>query len=1073
MTKEIDKSLGDEKTRAGKERAGGGEDTAKSIGDSQTNLGGLGSELAGLEEELELVDLSARYEIEGTIGQGGMGEVLLATDRRLKRKVAIKRVRGELARNKAALGRFLTEARAVAALAHNNIVQLYDYGRDAQGPFMVMEYVDGGSLLEKCRSGPLPLEQAVELTSQVCDGLARAHDAGIIHRDIKPANILLTKDGTAKLTDFGLAKAESTDASLTITGAVLGTLDFMPPEQRRDVTQTDARSDLWSLAATLYQMVTGESPKVIRINRVPSELREALDKALEEAKEARFQSARELKESLRGCLIGEAVPRLELGSCPSCGTRNETSRRFCKKCALPLLVSCLGCQEKISLWEEVCDQCGAKQGPLLEQRKEAMAAERATAERLLGEYDFDGAVEIAKRLSEESDPRLWQLRGWSGKFGNQIEATRLEQLARAEQLVAEAMAHEQASDYPAAIHALEQIPRSLSELKQFGQRESAAQILQRVQSLQAECRRLEKLIKDRIASRQLNGLEVEVERLLRLRPDKSDAVRLREKLLEREAKLSQTRDEAFTAARKLAERHDYEAALRELARIDDYVIKGPQQQLRDELQTKLYKLQQLQEQINGGLANKKYAGLLVLVEQYLELRPEEQSMLSMREQLKARDLNNEAAVQSVVDNARALRTQGDFAGAIGLLAKIPAELESIASHDLLRDCSELAELRQPAIEGLQQCLAKVKSPLSSKSIRQKAIEGLQRGLASSQFPPLLTGVSAYRDRIAGTEIVDEEFKQLLQQCQRVIVEYERNEAQRKKFNQQVKIGAVAAGVVLLLGVVSYFVIGSSMRLAAVKQALAAGDYEAVLRLDASKLPAEALLKLAPLKNSIGLKLKLLPAGTFTMCDGDGTPHQVTLTRPFYLGVYEVTQEQYERVTGQDPSNFKGARNPVEEVSLEDAAEFCRKLSALPEEKAAGRVYRLPTEAEWEYACRAGSTTRYSFGDNDSKLGDHAWFYENSGSKTHPVGEKQPNVWGLYDMHGNVWEWCSDWYGDYPKGAVSDPVGPSKGSSRVFRGGSWDYVAAFCRSANRNWSLPSYRFSNGGFRVALSSPEISK
>jgi formylglycine-generating enzyme required for sulfatase activity len=165
--------------------------------------------------------------------------------------------------------------------------------------------------------------------------------------------------------------------------------------------------------------------------------------------------------------------------------------------------------------------------------------------------------------------------------------------------------------------------------------------------------------------------------------------------------------------------------------------------------------------------------------------------------------------------------------------------------------------------------------------------------------------------------------------------------------------------------------------------------------------------------------------------------------------------------------------PVEQVSWEDAVEFCKKLSDLPEEKAAGRVYRLPTEAEWEYACRAGSKTAYSFGESSESLGDYTYFQGNSNGQTHPVGEKKANAWGLHDMHGNVWEWCSDWYGEYPKGAVSDPVGPREGSCRVLRGGSWYGGAALCRSAYRYWLIPSYRLDDFGFRVALSPSGIPK
>jgi len=223
--------------------------------------------------------------------------------------------------------------------------------------------------------------------------------------------------------------------------------------------------------------------------------------------------------------------------------------------------------------------------------------------------------------------------------------------------------------------------------------------------------------------------------------------------------------------------------------------------------------------------------------------------------------------------------------------------------------------------------------------------------------------------------------------------------------------------------------------------------------------------------SIGMEFKLIPAGTFTMGDASGlnneTPHEVTLTKPFKMGVHEVTQDQYEQVMGVNPSEYKGADNPVETVSWEDAVEFCRKLSELPAEKEAGNVYRLPTEAEWEYACRARTTTKFSFGDDESDSDDYGWYSENSDQKTHPVGSKLPNAWGLYDMHGNVWEWCQDWEEDYPSGSVTDPSGATSGSYRVFRGGSWDFTAGFCRSALRYGYVPSYRDYDFGFRVSLS------
>ena len=252
-------------------------------------------------DDVEFEDLNSRYKVEGALGRGGMGEVLLAVDTRLDRKVAIKRIIGEAACSKTAVDRFLNEAKSIAAINHPNIVQIYDYGRAKDGPFIIIEYVDGRSLLDRCRDGAISPEEAVDLTCQLCDGLSRAHDQGIVHRDIKPANVLLTKNGVPKLTDFGLAKTDVADHQMTVAGSVLGTPDFMPPEQRRDATEVDSRSDLWSLAATLYQMVTGRSPKIIRFDLLPENITSVLGKALEESKDDRFQTIIEFRDALRDC----------------------------------------------------------------------------------------------------------------------------------------------------------------------------------------------------------------------------------------------------------------------------------------------------------------------------------------------------------------------------------------------------------------------------------------------------------------------------------------------------------------------------------------------------------------------------------------------------------------------------------------------------------------------------------------------------------------------------------------------------------------------------------------------------
>ncbi|MDA1016282.1 MAG: SUMF1/EgtB/PvdO family nonheme iron enzyme [Planctomycetota bacterium] len=207
-------------------------------------------------------------------------------------------------------------------------------------------------------------------------------------------------------------------------------------------------------------------------------------------------------------------------------------------------------------------------------------------------------------------------------------------------------------------------------------------------------------------------------------------------------------------------------------------------------------------------------------------------------------------------------------------------------------------------------------------------------------------------------------------------------------------------------------------------------------------------------------------------------HRVVITQPFLLGKYAVTQAEYEAVMGKNPSQFTGNnRQPVENVSWLDAVEFCNRLSDQHglanyyQRKGddvtgeGGEGFRLPTEAEWEYACRAGTSTRYNLGDAESDLKRAGWYGANAGKTTHPVGEKEPNSWGLFDMHGNVYEWCWDWFANYEQSPTDDPRGPARASFRAYRGGSWSDSAQGCRSASRGRITPSNRYSDLGFRLA--------
>jgi formylglycine-generating enzyme required for sulfatase activity len=283
-------------------------------------------------------------------------------------------------------------------------------------------------------------------------------------------------------------------------------------------------------------------------------------------------------------------------------------------------------------------------------------------------------------------------------------------------------------------------------------------------------------------------------------------------------------------------------------------------------------------------------------------------------------------------------------------------------------------------------------------------------------------------------------------------------------NQRLAAGAIA--VAALLGV-AWFTNVQAEAQKKLMAGIARARAEAWKQPHGSRAGEERVFEIAE-----GVKLMMcwIPAGEFVMGsskDRAATPHTVQITKGFWLSQTEVTQAQWQALMSNDPSSFKGDFLPVESVSWYDicgnearTGGFLGKLNQL---QSNGGRFDLPTEAQWEYACRAGNTC-----DDDSDLGAKAWYSDNSGERTHPVSRKKANAWGLHDMQGNVWEWCSDWKADYSTSAVFDPTGPSSGSSRVFRGGGWVNNIYYCSVSIRNDYYPSDRYYYIGFRVARSS-----
>ena len=812
-----EQSLGDGATM-------GGDTAAHSLGD-QSTFGDANVDDELFDDGMELVDLSTRYTEESVLGKGGMGEVILATDTRLGRKVAIKRILGKAARSKTAVARFLTEAKSMAELSHPNIVQIYDYGRATDGPFLIMECVQGGSLLGNCKAGPIELDEAVNIFGQLCDGLAKAHAAGIIHRDIKPANVLMTEDGVPKLTDFGLAKDDTADTGMTMEGAVIGTLDFMPPEQRQAAELTDHRSDLWSLAATFYQMLTGKSPKVINISAITPELQSVVAKALEESKDERFQSALEMKEAvLQAATAGLNASRdLGEGECPNCGTTNPSDRKFCRntECASSLEVDCLSCKTAMPMWEGVCGSCGTKQDSLIEEAKEGLQRKHDEAEQFLNELKFTDALKAASVIGEQNDLRLQQFTAWHEEFSARLESSRTSEHARLGELLREAHAHEQAYDYEAGLQTLTQVAPSLKQTTVTGSEGTAEEITKRLTTKQSRLKELEGIVRERVTKRQITGLLPIVNELLVLKPDRPEVQKLNAQLEKRGADLLVVRDAAINKATQQLGDQQYAEAVATLNTVSAEVSSEQLENLKTKARDLLKQLNGLRETIHTAVSGNQLKGLLPVVLECLILKADQDDLVKLKQDLIDHEAKMDARNQQIISQAQTHIQQLQFDEAVELLGTIAQEYQTSTTTELSQQAQQLSEQRQGV--------------LSAVSV----------DLSKKRYKATIKNISNYLDEIAVADIQDPELQQMLDDAKD-----KESASFRKKKLAAFVIAAMCVALMLITGVV----IKMNNDAKAVEIAVAAGNWETVLELDSDN--AEGLRMQAAAEKSTAVSAAL-------------------------------------------------------------------------------------------------------------------------------------------------------------------------------------------------------------------------
>ena len=484
--------------------------------------------------------------------------------------------------------------------------------------------------------------------------------------------------------------------------------------------------------------------------------------------------------------------------------------------------------------------------------------------------------------------------------------------------------------------------------------------------------------------------------------------------------------------------------------IDDSETLGPLGQnlvislhdTREEVSRWQREAEDLSATIRNAVDAAEFEGLLATIQRYRQLVPSTLELDQLLEQIERREGLQTGQAQDILAEATRCFDQSDDGRVLQLIGTIPARFLT----------TELQNLQDQAER------------------RVKRVQELGRLIQTAQNEDQHDGLLAWVDEYLTYRPADSSIARLgeeLRQQHRTEKFDRRQSIHRTQQSRQVTTWLLVLSLIVILVGLAFATFYNNpwqQQGPIEKEPREPPPNKWVTDAKANLLAKQSLL------NSIDMVLVPVTAGRFEMgeenADSDNSQHLVIISKDFYLGSYEVTQEQYQQVMGNNPSRFPSPQHPVENVSWQDAQDFCLKLSR--RESAAKFHYRLPTEAEWEYACRSGQKTVFNFGDDRQLIHQYAWYDDNAAGQTHQVGTKRPNGWHLFDMHGNVMEWCQDWYQEtyYQSSPQQDPHGPKGAEERVMRGGSWELPSLFCGSAQRFKLKPKTRSATVGFRVVL-------
>jgi formylglycine-generating enzyme required for sulfatase activity/serine/threonine protein kinase len=999
------------------------------------------------------------YVVLDKLGQGGMGMVLKAEHRRMERLVALKVLSPAVTKSPEAVARFQREVKAAAKLNHPNIVTAYDADEAGGTHFLVMEYVEGTDLSALVKkNGPLPLDRALHCVTQAARGLEYAHSRGVVHRDIKPANLLLDRDGTVKILDMGLARLDSAGEQqdeLTGTGQIMGTVDYMAPEQALSTKSADRRADIYSLGITLWYLLCGRPAyggdsamaKLLahRERPIPS-LRDACPAAppaldavfarmVAKTPEARYQTMTQVIADLERGGTGREEPPSQTAAPGEDSRLSEFLRgleqseegRGRVRAVLAQVTSPIVTQETLSSSRQPGDTDPTTEQSL-GQHPTRLAGRGKNWPRWMRRLPIP--TTRRNKMLAGGAVALLVLAGIAGLWRANPGSVRV---AEGDSLLS--VGTTPATDDPASIGQASEGRQAAGDNSQAsGGRQPPGDMANQSDP-----------------------------------PSSVDAVNRAHQ------------DLIASAAR-------YDHAL-EFDGVDDFV----------ELPTLTFD-------------NTRPFTL----ELWADVRnPDQDPLLAQLSGVPSRRGKLQVITAKGLNSLRG-EVYADLDGTVG--DKVPYQ-QMISAHSFRAGLLHAALCWDPAgTVTLYENGQLVSTTNSQWELARPTGQPSTIGSVSSQAGKSWLQGRVWRARLSNVIRYTEDFTPTADW------EPDTETVALYRFDD-------GAGDVLTDASGNGHhgkIIGASWVTGDFPPASAIAPFDAAQAKKHQQEWADYVKTPVEVTNSIGMKFQLIPPGRFQMGSTDAEireysdeitrlkvldkysyvvrvkyeapRHPVELTRPLYMGVHEVTQGQFARVMHSTPSHFSRegpgkdfvqgtdvSNLPVEMVGWLDAVAFCNKLS-LSEgltpcyeidganvNWVLGDGYRLPTEAEWEFATRAGSTGRFYFGSSLPELDAHAWHVGNAANVTHPVGTKLANPFGLHDVYGNVWEWCYDIHDKqfYEESPIVNPLPPKSGKTRMARGGSYSFAASESRSASRGtWTIDK-PIDFLGFRVCrgIAAPEL--